>query len=178
MPPAPTGPRCRKRKFPVSVDSTDRLDLEPPEVLQDLRPPEPHRPRTGDPDETDAPPAPHPLDLMDGHPEALCEALGIEEVLGIFGRGGAHGCALPGDMSQKRDHYFGLTEKNPWEKTTGLSQLAVGHVPKEMQELVDMDSRYGFAFRRMVTAVKELSITPDQIDRMFPQPPPRSPETR
>ena len=41
---------------------------------------------------------------------------------------------------------------------------------KEMQELVDMDPRYGFAFRRMVTAVKDLSITPDQIDRMFPQP--------
>ena len=49
---------------------------------------------------------------------------------------------------------------------------------KEMQELVDMDPRYGFAFRRMVTAVRELSITPDQIDRMFPQPPPRPPETR
>ncbi len=41
---------------------------------------------------------------------------------------------------------------------------------KEMQELVDLDPRYGFAFRRMVTAVKELNITPDQLDRMFPQP--------
>lgn len=47
---------------------------------------------------------------------------------------------------------------------------------KEMQELVDLDPRYGFAFRRMVTAVKELKITPDQIDRMFPQPPPRGSE--
>lgn len=46
---------------------------------------------------------------------------------------------------------------------------------KEMQELVDLDPRYGFAFRRMVTAVKELKITPEQIDRMFPQPPPRTP---
>jgi transcriptional regulator with XRE-family HTH domain len=45
---------------------------------------------------------------------------------------------------------------------------------KEMQELVDLDPRYGFAFRRMVSAVKELKITPEQIDRMFPQPPPRS----
>lgn len=47
---------------------------------------------------------------------------------------------------------------------------------KEMQALVDMDPRYGFAFRRMVTAVKELSITPDQIDRMFPQPVSREPK--
>jgi transcriptional regulator with XRE-family HTH domain len=48
---------------------------------------------------------------------------------------------------------------------------------KEMQELVDADPRYGFAFRRMVTAVKELNITPDQIDRMFPQPVSRDPKS-
>jgi len=47
---------------------------------------------------------------------------------------------------------------------------------KEMQELVDMDPRYGFAFRRMVAAVKDLKITPDQIDRMFPQPILREPK--
>ena len=41
---------------------------------------------------------------------------------------------------------------------------------REMQELVDMDPRYGFAFRRMVNAVKELNITPEQLDRMVPQP--------
>src|SRR5438105_4103690 len=45
----------RKRKLPASVGSSDRLDLEPLEIFEHLRPPEPDLAVPRDADETDLP---------------------------------------------------------------------------------------------------------------------------
>lgn len=40
---------------------------------------------------------------------------------------------------------------------------------KEMQELVDADPRFGFAFRKMVASVRDLGLSPADVERLVPK---------
>lgn len=40
---------------------------------------------------------------------------------------------------------------------------------KEIQELVDMDPRFGFAFRKMVNSVRELGLSAADLEKLVPR---------
>ena len=47
---------------------------------------------------------------------------------------------------------------------------------KEMQELVDLDPRFGFAFRKMVNSVRDLGLSPSDLEKLVPGTKPKKKE--
>ncbi len=49
---------------------------------------------------------------------------------------------------------------------------------KEIQELVDLDPRFGFAFRKMVNSVRDLGLSPSDLENLVPGKKPKKKEER
>src|SRR2546430_1056572 len=55
--------------------------------------------------------------------------------------------------------------------TTVADLKSYDHRPptKEIQDLVDSDPRFGFAFRKMVASVRDLGLSPSGVERLVPK---------